>query len=74
MFGSKRGRTNRLEQIVNLLEQNPMGLSQSEIARTMGVERSTISRDLGALEKRGVRLVQDERARVTLFDRILDKK
>ncbi len=73
MFGSKQGKVQRLEQIVQLLEQNPAGLSQSEIARLLQAERSTVSRDLVALEQRGVLLAEDSRARVSLFGRLFKK-
>ncbi len=70
MFGSKRGKQDRLEKIVNLLERNPGGLSQSEIAKLVRTQRSTVHRDLAALEKRGVLLVEDDRGRVSLFRRL----
>ena len=70
MFGSKRGKQNRLEKIVGLLERNPGGLSQSEIAKRVRTERSTVHRDLAALEKRGVLLAEDDLGRVSLFRRL----
>ena len=70
MFGSKRGKLDRLEKIVDLLEHNPGGLSQSEIAKRVSTERSTVHRDLAALEKRGVLLAEDDRGRVSLFRRL----
>lgn len=70
MFGSKRGKQERLDKIVWLLEWNPGGLSQSDIARRVGAERSTVRRDLAALEKRGVQLAEDDRGRVSLFRRM----
>jgi len=67
MFGTKQGKGQRLDQIVGLLEQHPGGLSQSEIARQLREERSTIHRDLAVLEERGVLLAEDPRGRVLLF-------
>lgn len=67
MFGSKRGKQNRLKKIVDVLEQNPGGLLQSEIAKRVRAERSTIYRDLVALEERGVLLAEDPRGRISLF-------
>ena len=74
MFGSKQGKTERLDQIVKLLEQNPEGLSRSELARLLKAECSTVSRDLAALEQRGVLLAEDSRARVSLFARLFGRK
>jgi DNA-binding IclR family transcriptional regulator len=67
MFGTKRGKQQRLEKIVDLLGKHPGGLSQSEIARTIKVERSTVYRDLATLEKRGVLLAEDGHGRISLF-------
>jgi DNA-binding IclR family transcriptional regulator len=73
MFGTKQSKEQRLEQFVDLLEQHPNGLPPIEIARRLGVERSTIHRDLVALEERGVLLAEDKRARVSIFRRIFGK-
>jgi DNA-binding IclR family transcriptional regulator len=70
MFGSKQAKQDRLEQIVQVLEGNPGGLTQSEIARRVRRQRSTVHRDLLALDKRGVLLAEDERGRVSLFRRL----
>ncbi len=74
MFGNKQGKRDRLEQIVQLLEENPDGLTQSEIARRLRVDRSTIHRDLTTLARRGVLLAENERARVTLVSKSARKK
>lgn len=68
MFGSKRGKQQRLERMVDLLHSHPGGLPQSEIARQLRVPRSTIHRDLVALEKRGMLLAEDPRGRISLFN------
>lgn len=67
MFGSKKGKRERLEQLVGLLQEHPAGLPQSEIAKQLCVQRSTVHRDLMALEKRGVLLAEDPRGRISLF-------
>lgn len=73
MFGSKKGKQQRLGEMVNLLEQHPGGLSQSEIAKRMRAQRSTVHRDLVALEKRGVLLAEDNRGRISLFQWLFGK-
>ncbi len=70
MFGSKKGKQARLDRMVDLLQRHPAGLSQSELAQQLRVPRSTIHRDLVALEKRGVLLAEDPRGRVSLFRRL----
>jgi DNA-binding IclR family transcriptional regulator len=67
MFGSKKGKQERLDRLVDLLQGHPGGLSQSEMARQLRVPRSTVHRDLVALEKRGVLLAEDPRGRISLF-------
>ncbi|MCX7839997.1 MAG: helix-turn-helix domain-containing protein [Anaerolineae bacterium] len=73
MFGSKQGKQQRLEQWVDLLQNHPTGLSPSEIARQLRVPRSTVHRDLIALEKRGVLLAEDSRGRISLFKRLFGR-
>lgn len=73
MFGSKQGKQQRLERMVDLLQNHPTGLLPSEIARELRVPRSTIHRDLVALEKRGVLLAEDPRGRISLFKRLFGK-
>lgn len=73
MFGSKKEKQQRLERLVDLLQGHPAGLSQSEIARQLHVQRSTVHRDLVALEKRGVLLAEDPRGRISLFKWLLGK-
>ena len=59
----------RLRQIEALLEKHPQGLRQSEIARELKLHRSTVMRDLPALEEMGVLLMEDDRGRIGLFRR-----
>lgn len=70
MFGSKKSKQQRLMKVMSLLTQHPAGLSQSEIAKQLRVQRSTVHRDLTTLEKRGVLLAEDPRGRVSLFRRL----
>jgi biotin operon repressor len=71
MFGSKKGKQQRLAKVVGLLKQHPGGLSQSDIAKQLRVQRSTVHRDLTTLEQRGVLLAEDPRGRLSLFRRLL---
>jgi len=54
-------RFTRLDDIERKLTQHPDGLSITELARIYGVDRSTIYRDISALEERGTGLIQDGR-------------
>ena len=67
MFGSKEGKVDRLEQEVELLEEE--ALLPAQIAERLGVPRSTVMRDLPELEERGVLLQEDEDGRLSLFGR-----
>lgn len=73
MFGSKKAKQARLERMVDLLHGHPGGLPPSEIARQLRVPRSTVHRDLVALEKRGVLLAEDPRGRISLFKMLFGK-
>ncbi len=69
MFGSKHDKQQRLERIAELLKEHPDGLSQIEIARQLSMPRSTVKRDLSALEQAGVLLAEDARGWLSLFQR-----
>ncbi len=64
MFGSKDEKQNRLERMVDIIAKSPQGITQAALARLLGVGRSTVNKDLAALEKRGVRLSEDRRGRL----------
>lgn len=68
MFGNKQAKESRLEQIVSLLEQHG-SMSQAELAAHLRVPRSTVLRDLPALEDRGVLLAEDCAGHVSLARR-----
>jgi len=59
----------RLRRIEALLEKHPEGLRGSEIARKLELHRSTVMRDLPALEEMGVFLTEDDSGRIGLFRR-----
>jgi predicted DNA-binding transcriptional regulator YafY len=71
MFGNKSDKTKRLEETADLLAQQE--LSAAELARKLGVQRSTVLRDLPLLEDRGVFLQEDEQGLLYLFRRIRNK-
>ena len=68
MFGNKQAKRARLERMADAVGQQP-GISQSELARQLGVPRSTVKRDLPTLEQAGILLSEDERGRLALFRR-----
>ena len=68
MFGNKNEKQNRLEQMVEIIAKAPAGITQAALARLLGVARSTISKDLVTLEKRGVHLSEDRRGRLHRSD------
>lgn len=67
LFGSKEGKRERLDAIKKELEQSAQGLTQSELARRMGVHPSTIEDDLRKLEDKGVLIQEDGRGRLSLW-------
>jgi DNA-binding IclR family transcriptional regulator len=59
----------RLERYEELIPEYPEGVRASQLARLQGVARSTVQRDLPALEERGTLLMEDERGLLSLFRR-----
>lgn len=68
MFGNKDEKRSRLEQIVELVAKSSSGITQAALARTLGVGRSTINKDLVTLHQRGVRLAEDSKGRLYRAD------
>ena len=68
MFGDKHAKQERLEQMARVIQQHP-NITQAELARRMSMPRSTVKRDLPALEKAGILLAEDRRGRLALFGR-----
>ena len=60
------GRLRRYEKVV---PEYPGQVRQSDLARALGVPRSTVLRDLPALEALGLLLMEDEKGRLSLFRR-----
>ncbi len=67
MFGSKQGKQERLEQYSELLGE--ADLSQAELARRLGVPRSTVMRDLADLHDQGILIEEDNEGKVRLSRR-----
>nr|HID14007.1 HTH domain-containing protein [Anaerolineae bacterium] len=59
----------RLARYEELVPEYPGRVRQSDLARALRVSRSTVQRDLPALEERGTLLMEDERGLLSLFRR-----
>ncbi len=68
MFGNKDDKQARLDEIARLVAQATGGITQAALAKALGVARSTIHKDLVALERRGVRLAEDNSGRLSWPD------
>ena len=69
MFGNKRKKEERLQCIGDLLKQEKSGLTQTELARRLGVSRSTVLKDLAILqEKAGILTSEDQHGRLYWFE------
>jgi len=58
----------RLEQLEQAVADYP-DERPGFLARLLGLDRSTVMRDLPALEEHGVLLVEDDQGRLSIFDR-----
>ena len=67
-MGRKRDER-RLERYAEVVPEYPEGIRASQVARRLGVHRSTVLRDLPALEERGTLLMEDGRGLLSLFRR-----
>ena len=68
MFGSKSDKQKRLQAAQQIIGARGE-ISPAELARQLGVPRSTVSRDLAVAEAHGVLLCEDERGRLSLLER-----
>ena len=59
---------NEYEEMDRIIRENP-GLSPAELARLLGVARSTVLRRLPGLEEAGYLYSEDERGRLYPFNR-----
>jgi biotin operon repressor len=60
MFGNKKAKQKRLNDLTQLIQTHGP-VSQAELARQLGVKRSTIHKDVQALAKRGLRIAEDRK-------------
>jgi len=65
----RRPNQERLEQYEEIVPEYPGSVRASQLAQTLGVHRSTVQRDLPALEEQGTLLSEDERGLLSLFRR-----
>ena len=69
MFGNKRKKEERLRRIGAVLKQEKNGITQTELARRLGVTRSTVLKDLAVLQnKAGILAAEDEHGRLYWFE------
>jgi len=59
----------RLDRYEELIPEYPGAIRASRLARALGVPRSTVQRDLPALEEQGTLLMEDQRGLLSLFRR-----
>jgi hypothetical protein len=59
----------RLDRYEELVPEYPDQVRPSQLARLLAVPRSTVLRDLPALEERGTLLIEDEGGLLSLFRR-----
>jgi predicted transcriptional regulator len=66
MYGDKEAKQKRLQALVAILAQAGW-LTQANLARLLGVSRSTLYKDLLALHELGVLLAEDQAGRIGLM-------
>jgi DNA-binding IclR family transcriptional regulator len=66
MARGRRANQDRLAQYPELVAKYPDGVHPSQLARELGVPRSTVMRDLPTLEESGVLLAEDAQGRLSL--------
>ena len=65
MFGNKQNKMSRLFNIGRILKEAEGGVTQAELARQMGVSRSTINKDLTIIQKEaGILPAEDDNGRL----------
>lgn len=67
MYGNKQEKQERLQAILAVVAHSSVALTQAALARTLGVARSTINKDLVVLHKQGALLAEDEEGHLSLL-------
>jgi DeoR/GlpR family transcriptional regulator of sugar metabolism len=65
----RRPNQGRLDRYEEMVPEYPDGVRASQLARWLGVPRSTVQRDLPALEDQGTLLMEDGGGLLSLFRR-----
>ena len=65
----RRPNQERLDKYEEIIPKHPDGIRPSQLARLLQVPRSTVQRDLPALEEQGTLLIEGERGLLSLFRR-----
>jgi len=65
VFGNKQNKVSRLFRIGRILQDSEGGITQAELARQVGVSRSTIYKDLPIIQKEaGILPAEDDNGRL----------
>ncbi len=67
MYGNKQEKQERLQAILTTVARSGGALTQAALARMLGVARSTINKDLVALQEQGALLAEDEDGHLSLL-------
>ena len=65
----RRPNQGRLDRYEEMIPEHPDQIRPSRLARLLEIPRSTVQRDLPALEDQGTLLIEDERGLLSLFRR-----
>jgi DNA-binding IclR family transcriptional regulator len=65
----RRPNQGRLDRYEEVIPKYPDNIRPSQLARLLGVPRSTVQRDLPALEEQGTLLMENKRGLLSLFRR-----
>ena len=68
MYGNKDEKKRRLKELAALIGRATRGMTQTALARALGVTRGTINKDLAALHEQGVLLAEDAEGRLFLAE------
>lgn len=69
MFGNKKEKMSRLAKIGRILKSAKGGMTQAELARRLGVSRSTVHKDLSIIqEKTGILPAEDDEGKLHWFE------